>query len=87
MVSADLYGWRFCGLDFVGDEMSIENDLDSDALNAAYIMGFQDGKKKREWVGLTDEEIEGLYEFSDLSEFDIQLARHIEAKLRSKNGY
>ena len=47
---------------------------DPDALNAAYIMGVQDGKKMREpltaaqWVGLTDEEMnEAMAYWSDKS--------------------
>ena len=36
--------------------MSIEQEPDD--LTIAYMSGFHDGKKKREWVGLTPEEIE-----------------------------
>jgi len=40
--------------------------------------------QKREWVGLTDEEVEswrGNYDF-----FDSQLVREVEAKLKEKNS-
>ena len=39
---------------------------------------------KREWVGLTDEDMEALF----LNEDGVRFARYIEAKLREKNhGY
>ena len=36
---------------------------------------------KREWVGLTDEDMEALF----LNEDGVRFARYIEAKLREKN--
>jgi hypothetical protein len=36
---------------------------------------------KREWVGLTDDEMEALF----LNEDGVRFARYIEAKLREKN--
>ena len=58
-----------------------------DELTIAYMSGFFDGKKKREWVGLTDEEITEIR----LKSFDSiatnrQVYEAIEAKLREKNG-
>jgi protoheme ferro-lyase len=65
-----------------------------DELTIAYMSGFFDGKKKREWVGLTEEEIDRLNFLSvegcqcsfgyvdNVEEF----AQSIEAKLREKNG-
>ena len=32
--------------------------IDNQDLTIAYMSGFHDGKKKREWVGLTDDEID-----------------------------
>jgi hypothetical protein len=37
--------------------------------------------QKREWVGLTDEDMEALF----LNEDGVRFARYIEAKLREKN--
>lgn len=63
-----------------------EQELDSDGLNAAYVMGFQDGKKaeRRErsdrWVNLTDDEIDNInYTSAHM------LAREVEVKLKEKN--
>jgi hypothetical protein len=38
--------------------------------------------QKREWVGLTDEDMEALF----LNEDGVRFARYIEAKLREKNN-
>lgn len=48
-----------------------------------YEIGFIEGKRSREWVGLTDEEIQHLQDTYDIADYDY--ARAIEAKLRSKN--
>jgi hypothetical protein len=55
-------------------------------LTIAYMSGLHDGKQKREWVGLTDEEIatiskETHFESKPVTAF----ARAIEAKLKEKN--
>ena len=55
---------------------------DDDDLTIAYMSGFYDGRKKREWVGLTDEE---RYLGDARSEEEIEYARAIEAKLKEKN--
>ena len=68
---------------------------DPDALNAAYIMGVQDGKKMREWVGLTEDEIKEIFytngknaqfwwEYTDPD--CVAISRAIEAKLKEKNA-
>jgi hypothetical protein len=49
-------------------------------LTIAYMSGLHDGKKKRQWVGLTDEERD------EICLGDESIARSIEAKLRDKNG-
>jgi len=59
-------------------------------LTIAYMSGFFDGKKKREWVGLTDEEAmqtwEGIIKYAP-SEMRIKdFSKAVEAKLREKNG-
>jgi len=73
--------------------MSIEQEPDD--LTIAYMSGFHDGKKKREWVGLTDEaiwsEYQTLWPFHPAEEprlaKDIaKFARAIEAKLKEKNA-
>jgi len=55
-----------------------------DDLTIAYMSGFHDGKKKREWVGLTDDEQETIMEWlgHDVSS---QVFYAIEAKLKEKN--
>ena len=44
---------------------------------------YESGAKKREWVGLTNEEIVGFIAFDGASLADF--IRHIEAKLKEKN--
>jgi 3-hydroxy-3-methylglutaryl CoA synthase len=61
-----------------------------DELTIAYMSGFFNGKKKREWVGLTDEEAmqtwEGIIKYAP-SEMRIKdFAKAVEDKLREKNG-
>jgi len=65
-----------------------------DELTIAYMNGLYDGKKKRPWVGLTEEEIEHLLETRvgtpslryPIGKSDwMQFARAIEAKLKEKN--
>ena len=51
-----------------------------DDLTIAYMSGVYEGKKMRQWVGLTDEEIENIdYKCGR------PLARAVEAKLKEKN--
>ena len=58
-----------------------------DDLTIAYMSGFHDGKKKREWVGLTDDELnilgDRMQAWNSNSLKDIYIA--IEAKLKEKN--
>ncbi len=46
--------------------------------------------EKREWVGLTDEEVGGLTVFDGLTHIEVpilaEFVRTIEAKLKEKNG-
>jgi hypothetical protein len=62
-----------------------------DELTIAYMSGLYDGKKKRPWVGLTDEEIWGAVNRIGTSDSNvnpyqtIKDARAIEAKLKEKN--
>ena len=55
-----------------------------DDLTIAYMSGFHDGKK-REWVGLTDEERNELWESTDTQD-DWELLMRVEAKLKEKNN-
>jgi hypothetical protein len=65
---------------FAGEEMSKERkELQSMAY--AYIDGLFDGKKKRPWVGLTDEEIQYCVELKNPE----AIAEEVEAKLKEKN--
>ena len=52
-----------------------------DDLTIAYMSGFHDGKKKREWVGLTDEEVVECWARRNM----FHIAHAIEAKLKEKN--
>ncbi len=62
-----------------------------DELTIAYMSGFFDGKKKREWIGLTEYEIKSEIKYfchswySEKPETLRLLVRVIEAKLREKN--
>ena len=53
--------------------------------SAAYMVGVQDGKKQREWVGLTDEEIGDLMDAVDHYNFQKDLIFYTQAKLKEKN--
>lgn len=69
---------------------AIEQEEKQDYLTIAYMSGVYDGKKvKREWVGLTDDEIEDAWiEASDEYDDTISinnLGRILEAKLKEKN--
>jgi len=62
-----------------------------DELTSAYMSGVHRGKElaaQRQWVGLTDEEIEAIwYDHHDREMgYAMRFARAIEAKLRSKNN-
>ena len=67
-------------------EMSIEAIMDGDVKDkaaAVYALRQALAQPKREWVGLTDSEVEawrGNYDF-----FDSALVREVEAKLKEKN--
>jgi len=47
----------------------------------AYERGWNAALAQRQWVGLTDDEMEALF----LNEDGVRFARYIEAKLREKN--
>jgi hypothetical protein len=86
-----------------GDNMSLElpskwpglvatakaEKQEPDDLTIAYMSGLHDGKKKRTWVGLTDEEIDKAWRSVDhtipYAQFRIDVAKAIEAKLKEKN--
>lgn len=55
-----------------------------DELTIAYMSGLYDGKKKRPWVSLTDEEIHDTEGYVETRE-TYRLCRAIEAKLKEKN--
>jgi hypothetical protein len=58
----------------------------SDELTIAYMSGVHRGKElaaQRQWVGLTDDEIDDLYQGAGKN--DLKRAREIEAKLKEKN--
>jgi len=67
---------------------------ETDGLTVAYMSGFYDGKKKREWQGLTEEErdhFEGLHLYAARNQVEAWIEgvpsfiEAIEAKLREKN--
>jgi hypothetical protein len=62
---------------------------DSEGYNAIKVMCGEVQKMlppKREWVRLTDEEIEECWD-GDLSPYKMQCIREIEAKLKAKNAH
>jgi hypothetical protein len=60
-------------------------------LTAVYMSGLYDGKKKRKWVGLTDDEVNAAWgtvawnSSKGLTELRYEYARNIETKLKEKN--
>ena len=62
---------------------------DSDELTAVYMVGLHDGRKssQREWVGLTEEEINEVLggDIRDEPSGELRFIRAIEAKLKEKN--
>jgi len=80
------------------EEALAQSDQESDDLTIAYTSGFFAGKKNREWVGLTEEDIQPairkamIYYGYDPKHSTLtsgagfcELIRAIEAKLREKN--
>lgn len=57
-----------------------------DELTIAYMSGFFDGKKKREWVGLTDEEIDVEALKDDHAAYFAVGAIWANKRLREKNN-
>jgi hypothetical protein len=55
-----------------------------DELTIAYMSGLHDGKKKRAWVGLTDDDKQHIEIMGGKS--DVMLAEMVEAKLKEKNN-
>ena len=51
-------------------------------LGKAYERGWNAALAQRQWVGLTDEDMEALF----LNEDGVRFARYIEAKLKERNG-
>jgi hypothetical protein len=64
--------------------MSVETNQETNDLTIAYMTGFYDGKKKREWVEITKGECEELYKASE--GHWLEYAWAIEAKLKEKNA-
>ena len=62
---------------------------DSDELTAVYMVGLHDGRKssQREWVRLTEEEINEVLggDIRDEHSGELRFIRAIEAKLKEKN--
>ena len=58
--------------------------IDNQDLTIAYMSGFHDGKKKREWVELTDEEIFETHIQVDSMQY-LTFGKALEAKLKEKN--
>jgi hypothetical protein len=56
-------------------------------LTIVYMLGLHDGKKKRQWVGLTDEEFEDIeLGCRSTSSGKIEAMQKVEAKLKEKNN-
>jgi uncharacterized metal-binding protein len=64
-------------------------EQEADELNIAYMSGLYDGKKKRPWVGLTDEEISAITSkvigFNSCVGWEEDYARAIMKTLKEKN--
>ena len=58
-----------------------------DALTIAYLSGYYDGNKQRTWVGLTDDEIEDLFQSAAGAdeETHIRFAKAVETAIKKKN--
>ena len=65
-----------------------QSDDHADELTIAYLDGVHTGKQiaRREWVGLTDDEFNELYDAYEKSNGIGALMQRVEAKLREKNG-
>lgn len=68
------------------DDYVIDKDLAFSNKSAALKFYQDEYHKKKEWVGLTDEEID-KYSPTDIVKNRVAFARVIEAKLKGKNGY
>jgi hypothetical protein len=65
-------------------EQPAQQEPDPDELTIAYMSGVYEGKKRKPWVGLTDEEIAMIHaDYPNPQGF----AKAIIAKLKEKNGY
>jgi hypothetical protein len=60
-------------------------EQEPDDLTIAYMSGLHDGKKKRPWVGLTDDEFNELYDSYVPTVCYALLIEEVEAKLKEKN--
>jgi hypothetical protein len=66
-------------------EMTPEIYRFAQLLNDEKMKQWDEWKAKREWVGLTDEEIWTVLQFRGYNQDTIEIARAIEAKLKEKN--
>jgi hypothetical protein len=80
--------WKFIGiaaraLDPIKQALTapVQEPDRGDELTIAYMSGLHDGKKKRQWVGLTDEEMQALWD----RYAHMEMMRAIEAKLKERN--
>ena len=72
-------------LDFNGPVMTFEGDADESAkVFFDYVAERFDMSKKREWVGLTDEEAAQLWDSTDNRD-SWELIKRVEAALKEKN--
>jgi hypothetical protein len=66
-------------------KLAAGNPTEPDELTIAYLSGFYDGRKKRPWVGLTDEEIAECFKITPDQYLPWQIYKRIETKLKEKN--
>ena len=66
-------------------QCEVQPEQEPDDMTIAYMSGFYDGKKKRPWVGLTDEEASWCQASWCQAPSTIQTWKRIEAKLKEKN--
>ena len=65
-----------------------QQEPDTDELTIAYMSGLHEGKKRKPWVGLTDEEIDDIEATWEATQEWVSFShatRVIEAKLKEKN--
>ena len=67
------------------DDYVIDGDLSFSSTSSALKFYREQYHKKKEWVGLTDDEIEKIFKTCTMFNTPVYFASQIEAKLKDKN--